>query len=102
MSNLPQKRKNAPPAKKSNIQNQNTNGLFSSITEGIIFGMGTSFGSNIVNGIYNRFSKGDDNKCNDILKKFEKCKKNYGSIKEEWNNDTCIDFFEEYKKCLTK
>lgn len=102
MTNSPQKRKNAPPPQKSNIPNKSSNGLLNSITEGISFGVGTSIGSNIINSIYNTFSKADDNKCENILKQYNECKKNYGSIKEESNNDTCIDFYEKYKKCLTK
>ena len=102
MSNLPQKRKNPPPSQKSNIPNKSSNGLLNSITEGISFGVGTSIGSNIINNIYNTFSKNDDTKCDNILKQYNECKKNYGSIKQEWNNDACIDFFEEYKECLTK
>ena len=52
MTNLPQKRKNPPPPQKTNLPKQTSNGLLSSITEGISFGVGTSIGSNIINSMY--------------------------------------------------
>jgi ethanolamine ammonia-lyase large subunit len=103
MTNLPYKRKNTPPQPKTNhTPKQTSNGLLSSVADGISFGIGTSIGSNIINNISNVFSKKDDNKCINILKEFDDCKKNYVLIKEEWVNDACLDFYEKYKECLIK
>ena len=32
-------------------------------------------------------------------KVFDEFKKNYGNVKESWNNDACMDIFLDYEKC---
>jgi hypothetical protein len=84
MTNLPvHKRKNPPPAKTQ------SNGIASTLIDGIMFGAGSSIGHSIINKISGLFSSED--KCSKILDNFNECKKNY-------NND-CMDFFLEYEKC---
>ena len=85
MTNLPaHKRKNPPPAAKTQ-----SNGITSTLIDGITFGAGSSIGHSIINKISGLFSSED--KCSKILHNFNECKKNY-------NND-CMDIFLEYEKC---
>ena len=101
MKNLPtHKRKNPPPAKTQS--NSNGNGIASTLIDGITFGAGSSIGHSMINKISGLFSSEDSskkNKCSEILHNFNECKKNYGNVKESWNNDACMDIFLDYEKC---
>ena len=91
MTNLPaHKRKNPPPVK---IKTQ-SNGIASTLIDGITFGAGSSIGHSMINKISGLFSSED--KCSEILHNFNECKKNYGN-KE--SNDACMDIFLDYEKC---
>jgi len=111
------KRKNPPPAKKSTPSTtpstqSSTSSFTSTILEGISFGAGSAIGHNIINKFSTIFSNEKveivekENKietkkpnCEDFLKKFEDCKKNYDNFKQDWNHDTCLDLFTEYENC---
>jgi hypothetical protein len=107
MTNLPaHKRKNPPPAKtkRETIPQSNSSGggIASTLIDGITFGAGSSIGHSIINKISGLFSSEDSNKkddCSEILHNFNECKKNYGNVKESWNNDACMDIFLDYEKC---
>jgi len=95
MTNLPaHKRKNPPPAK---IKTQsNSNGIASTLIDGITFGAGSSIGHSMIK-ISGIFSSENKDKCSEILHNFNDCKKNYGN---SGNNDDCMDIFSDYeKKC---
>jgi hypothetical protein len=94
MTNLPaQKRKNPPPAK---IKTAQTNGIASTLIDGVVFGAGSSIGHSMINKISGLFSSED--KCSEILHNFNECKKKYGN-KDSWNNDSCMDILSDYEKC---
>ena len=95
MKNLPvHKSKNPPPAKIATTQ---SNGIASTLIDGITFGVGSSIGHSMINKISGLFSSED--KCSEILNNLNECKNNYGN-KESWNNnDSCMDIFLDYEKC---
>jgi len=91
MTNLPaHKRKNPPPPAKTT----QSNGIASTLIDGITFGAGSSIGHSMINKISGIFSSED--KCSKILDNFNVCKKNYGN---SGNNDNCMDIFLDYEKC---
>jgi len=92
MTNLPaHKRKNPPPAKTTQ-----SNGITSTLIDGITFGAGSSIGHSMINKISGLFSSENKDKCSEILHNFNECKKNYGN---SLNNNDCMDIFLDYEKC---
>jgi hypothetical protein len=95
--NQPIKRKIPPPVKPTN---QSSTSMFNILSEGITFGIGSSIGHNIVNKFSSFFSSSSSpNNCDELLRKINECKNNYGIAKESWMNDACFDIYEEFIKC---
>ncbi len=90
-------RKNPPPAKKSD-KNQNNNvnssSILGSLIDGATFGAGSSIGHGIINKVSSYFSNDKKENCSELYKKFEECKNDYNL-----DSNKCSEILLEYEKC---